>query len=233
MTLDLVALRESLRSATGTDDSDMDNDKADRYLNRAYWELLDKFHFREKEVTAAFQTVAGTRFYNMPSPFEALKKLIITDPDTTRDIVLQRISPERYESLYGSDENLQGMPQAYYREGCSARIWPTPDKVYDMLVKYWTTLEDLSDSNTTPEIPQSWHEIILFGGQWRAFMDLGDVQRGYAFKRIYNDLISTSVPVESKEEIDSSRAGVQPLRNDEDYRNYYSGKNTKNAFEVE
>ena len=209
MSLDLQQMRDDLRDHTGTDDSDMPDTKADLYLNRSYWEILDKFHFREKEVTATWDTVVGTRLYNMPSPFEALRKLSIKDPVTGEHKVLERTTIDVYERTYDADADAQGFPTHYVREGCAVRLLPTPDDAYEITQKYWTVLSDLSATNTTPPIPQSWHEIILFGGVWRAFLGILDYVHGNAAKSHQVSLINSAVPVEAKEEIDSPNAGLE------------------------
>lgn len=208
--IDLIELRDSLREHTGTDEDDMPDTKADLLLNRAYWEILDKFHFREKEVTATFDIVAGTRLYNMPDPFDALRLLSVLNPDTEQHMVLKRMTIQKYEELYNESEDEQDFPTHYVREACSARLWPTPDADYTATIKYWTTLADLVEgTNETPPIPQSWHEIILFGGVWRAFVSFGDYVRGNTAKAHQSALIESAVPVEAKEEYDSESAGIE------------------------
>lgn len=209
MTLDIIQLRADLRDHTGTDEFDMPTAKADLYLNRSYWEILDKFHFREKEVTATWDTVAGTRLYNMPSPFEALRKLSIKDPATGEHKVLDRTTIDVYERTFDADSDAQGFPVAYVREGCAVRLLPTPDDAYEITQKYWTVLSDLSDSNSVPPIPQSWHEIIMFGGVWRAFLGNRDFVSANATKAHQISLINSSVPVEAKEEYDSPEARLE------------------------
>lgn len=216
MGLDVQELRDSVRLATGTDEADLPNDKLDLYLNQSWWEIIDRHHFREKEVTVTFETVAGVRLYNMPSPFEALRKLSILDSDYKNHTVLNRITIDSYEAKYDEDEDARGFPVEYVREGCAVRLWPTPDAVYTMTQKYWTTLSDLSDTND-PVIPQSWHEIVLFGALWRAFiLHMGDYVRGNEAKRHQASLINNAVPVEAKEEIDSHRAALSVEFNEYD-----------------
>lgn len=209
MTLDIVQMRTDLRDHTGTDEVDMPDERADLLLNRSYWKILDDYHFREKEVTVTWDTVPGTRLYNMPSPFEALRKLSIKDPATGEHKVLQRTTIDVYERTYDADADAQGMPQAYVREGCAVRLLPTPDAAYEITQKYWTVLSDLSETNATPPIPQTWHEIIMFGGVWRAFLSFGDYVRGNAAMSTQATLINSSVPVEAKEEYDSPNAGLE------------------------
>lgn len=206
--LDLQTLRDDLRDHTGTDDTDLPDTKADLMLNRSMWEVMDKFHFREKEVTVTFSTVAGTRLYNMPDPFEAMRLLSIKDPDTNEHKKLKRTTIEYYENNYDTDTDAQDFPVYYVREGCAVRLLPTPDDAYELTLKYWTTLADLSDSNTAIVIPPSWHEIILFGAVYRGFLSFGDFVRANGMRQQQIGLINSSVPTEAKEEYDSSDAAL-------------------------
>jgi len=211
MGLDLQQLRDDLRDATGTDIDDLSDEKVDRLLNRSYWEVLDKFPFREKEVTVTFNTIIGTRLYNMPEPFEALRKLSILEPATLVHKTIDRTTIDVYERTYDTNEAAEGFPTHYVREGCAARLLPTPDAIYEITEKYWTVLADLSITNDTPAIPQSWHEIILLGAIWRAFISFGDYQRARAANQHQIALINSAVPVEAKEEVDSPRGGLEVI----------------------
>lgn len=215
MGLFIQDLRNEVRLATGTDEADLPDDALDLYLNQSWWEICDKFGFREKEVTVTFDTIVGTRLYNMPSPFEALRKLSIKNPTTNEHKVLNRITVDVYENKYDEDAEAQAIPCEYVREGCAVRLWPTPDAIYTITQKYWTTLADLSDVNPSLIIPVSWHEIVLFGGVWRTYiLHLGDYVRGNEAKRHQVSLVNSAVPVEAKEEIDSQRAGLSVMFND-------------------
>lgn len=210
MSIELQALRDSLRRHIGVDEDDLDNEATDLLLNRSYWEIIDKFHFREKEVTATFAITAGTRLYNVPSPFEALRKLSVLDPGTGKHHVLDRMTVDVYEQNYDEDTDARDFPTHYVREGCAVRLWPTPKEALTATIKYWTTLSDLAEgSNEVPELPQNWHEIVLLGAVWRGFTEFGDYVRSRLAKAQQTELVNSSVPTEAKEEIDSHRAGIE------------------------
>lgn len=209
MSIALESLRSELREHLGVDEVELDNDACDLLLNRAYWELLDKFPFREKEVSATFDTVDGTLLYSMPSPFEALRQLSIENPDTYEHTYLRKWDEREYEENYNSDEDSRGYPTHYVREGCSVRLWPTPDDAYTITIKYLTVLEDLSDDNTDPGIPQTWHEVILFGALWRGYLRFGDHLRMRSTKDMWNQSLAGLKPTEAKEEADTHYAALQ------------------------
>ncbi|MBA2704131.1 MAG: hypothetical protein H0U60_09795 [Blastocatellia bacterium] len=216
MAFDLIAMRKKVRKPLGiaVTDTDLTDADIDEYLNLAYWEIQDKFPFREKERTATFLTVAGQRVYPMPEPYEALKSLAVKELDSVSGqfTKLIRMDTDEYENRYNSDDSSQGFPTHYTREDCFFRLWPTPDVIYTMSMKRTITLEDLSATQLVPEIPRAWWEVIIYGAIWRAFMDYGDFDRSQSIKAHQIALLNSLVPVESKEEQDSREASVVVYR---------------------
>lgn len=215
MTLVLADLENELQEHLGLDDTDKGQapwtiDKIDLLLNRSYWAIAYKTPFREKEISSTFSTVAGTRLYSLPTLFEALRQLSVEDPNDFSHLPIQRTTVYDYEKRYVNDPTGvdQDKPLWYTREGLGIRLLPTPDKVYTITIKYWSTLADLSSTNITPPIPQVWHEIILFGAIFRGFLRMGDYARAQAAKAHFKELIGELEPVESKEETDTHLGGV-------------------------
>lgn|SRR5207302_5728101 len=215
MTLVLADLETELEEHLGLDSTDIGQapwtiDRIDLLLNRSFWEIQYKFPFREKELTATFATVAGTRLYSLPVPFESLRQLSIEDLNDFSHSVLQRTTIYDYESRYINNPSgtEQDKPQFYTREGTGIRLLPTPDKVYTLTIKYQTTLADLSTQNNIPVIPQIWHEVILYGALWRGFLRLGDYARAQQSRAHQRELMAEIQPVESKEETDTHLGGL-------------------------
>ena len=212
--LDITRMRKKLRKPIGMtdeDDPDLTNDDVDLYLNMSYWEVQDKFPFREKERTGTFITQIGVRNYEMPKPFESLMHLSIVDLVTGQHQPIDKMDMDEYEIKYIEGENAYGKPEKYVREDCFARLWPTPDKLYTVVLRRLITLTDLSDINTVTPIPSVWDEIIVYGGVWRAFIDFGDFARANAMKSHQVTLLDTITPTAVKELGDTSRAGLEVL----------------------
>lgn len=205
--LSVENLMNRMYNALGTDDDAIDNDAIKLFLNQSYWNLVDRFHFREKEVTATFDTVIGEARYEMPEPFDALRSLSITDPDSLKRRTIDKVSEFTHENVYDGDTDRRGAPSIYVRENCFARLYPVPDAAYTITIKYWTTLDDLDEDN--PALPQAWHEIIYFGALWRAFIDQNDWPRANNAMAVENKLINELSPTAVKEEEDYRHAGVQ------------------------
>jgi hypothetical protein len=215
MGLSTDQLISELRVYTGVDSNELPDADALTILNISWWEVMDKFKFREKESCVVMQavgeptgsTVAGNRDYILPGDLEASRIVAILNPNDQRHYELERMSEKEYENVYSEDPTLQAIPTNYVRYSNFVRLYPTPDQDYTITLYYWTRLQDLA-SNSNLTIPQSWHEIILFGGVWRVYARIGDLQRKASFQFDQQRLIETSIPVEVKEQYDTSRAGV-------------------------
>lgn len=221
MTLVLSVLRTETREHLGigdensiADGSRSLNDAAvDRLINRSFWEISDKFPFRLKEATTLFFTVDGTRRYDMPAPYEALRSPGVTiteDSETGQHNPLERMTKVVYEGLYIDNTDSEALPTNYIREADSIILYPTPDDIYEITVAYWTPFDDLSDANDDPadSVPRVWHEIILFGAVWRGWLRYNNYISSREFKSNQLALINSTTPVESKEEGDSSSSGL-------------------------
>jgi len=217
--IDTITQIDDLRSHLGLDEDDLPDEDALLLLNRSYWELLDKFPFREKEVTAAFSTTQSINLYAVPSPFEALKSLSIENPNDNKLTPLTRINQKEYDRKFVNNTDDEDFPQEYYREKNCIKLWPTPDDAYTITIRYWTVLDDLvGATNETAGLPQNWHEILFYGALWRGYLKIGDIVRSERIKNMHSNLINTTVPVESKEEIDSPTAGLEVILNEYDAR---------------
>lgn len=218
----LSVLRAQLRRLLGvdaddlpnvTDVSDPDNEVigADQFLNEAYWEILDKFPFREKERTGTFPTTAGEKFYQTPSSFEALKLISIEDLETGQHTPLDRMTQRQYETDHIESTDAHSKPTHYLREKNGIRLWPTPDNVYTLTIKYLIELSDLSGDNATPETPRTWVEIVKYGAAWRGHLHFGNDAKAINAKAVWKSLVDSATPVESKEETDTHLGGVEAV----------------------
>lgn len=211
-----TSLENELRAHLG-DLSTAELSQADALLllNRSYWELLDKIHFREKEAEIELPTVAGQQDYAVPDPFEAVQLISIQDNDSKIWTNLHRLGDFAFEQdkedgTDAAEEHLRGFPTHYMRYGSEIRLRPMPDAVYTLKIKYWTTLDDLAvGENLT--LPPAWHEVVLYGAVHRGFMRLRDFEAASEFKIMQDNLLSTSQPTVAKEERDSHVVGLQVM----------------------
>lgn len=204
MSINLTDLRLGITRPLGLNvgGTQMPTEQLDLNLNRAFWEIQNKFPLREKEAISTFQTIAGSRNYDMSFPTEAVKHIAIEEDDDTgvgQHTPLIQITRDQYEQKYQSTEDQWGIPCKYVREGCIIRLFPTPDDIYTLTIKRLIALNDFSDLVTSSGIPQVWDEIIMLGGLWRTCIDIGDLARSSFFKSLQAEMINTIIPTEVNE----------------------------------
>lgn len=208
MTLDLARMRIRVRRALGLLDSDTElgTDDIDEYLNHSYWEIMDKFPFREKERAGEFETVVGVRNYEVPKPVEAIRGLAVVDPITLQHHPLDQMDARQTEFLYDEQSTTWAIPRKYLIENCYIRLWPTPDQIYAIVIRKWTILADIQASGLP--IHQIWSEIVINGAVWRAALDFGDAAKVKLFQDQQTRQIATTTPREQKEKVDYQHAGL-------------------------
>lgn len=218
MSLSVLQMTNKIRKDTGIDINDLSDADILLNLNLSWWEVADKFEFREKEKSTSFSTVSGTILYNAPTPYEAIQGLYIEDNNSKQRTPLRFMEDFEYEQLFVNTSDARGVPTRYYRKNNQIGLWPTPDGSYTIYEDYLITLADLAVS--APPIPQVWHEPIMFGGIYRCFLDVGDKVNGSYFRKEQADMINTTSPTKSKEEKTDMRwAGVSvPKRFPDDSR---------------
>lgn len=208
MGMSVDTLVTELREHLGDDNTDLSDTVALLLLNRSFWEIMDKFGFREKEVNSTLPTVVDQRDYTIPSLTEGIQLISIKDNDDLSHKPLRRITNFVYESNYVEDDTSEASkPEAYFRFEDKFRLYPTPDDIYTLTIYRLKELADLG-AGGDPPLPQSWDEIILYGAVWRGFARKRNLNTSDRWQNKQHALINSAQPVEGKEEIDSHSSGV-------------------------
>src|SRR2546421_5483010 len=154
----IVELRRHL--GVDKDDDGYDDSGCLSLLNRAFWEVLEKFPFREKDASVTFTLTAGIRKYITPTAFEAIQNVAIADINTQERAVLEQITIFNYEDKLDDPTNStkRDKPKQYFRFNEHIIFRPVPDQDYTVDLHYWINLADL-DVQNDPRIPRTWHEI--------------------------------------------------------------------------
>lgn len=209
--LSLAVLRTEVLSELGIDADDLDasgSTELDLLINRSWWEIMDKFDFREKEATSTFVTIAGTASYNIPAKitptiWDALQNASIYNPTATQQVNLIAKPIQWYRDNYNSDSNLQAMPTIYVRRENDLILYQTPDDIYTITLDHLAVLADVPSAG--PQCPQTWHEVVMYGAVWRGHMKFRDFNSANSVKAHQLSLIATSLTNSSKEDKLSSK----------------------------
>jgi hypothetical protein len=110
-----------------------------------------------EEATATFATGASTVTLT-PRPLDVLNASVVVTADYTRPLELW--SEDEREMLPNRDTD--GSPMAYtvIDNGVTVQmaVWPVPLEDTDVIYRYSRVLEDLTDENSSLDVPQVWLE---------------------------------------------------------------------------
>ncbi len=193
----------------GSDQGKYDDDTVDEYLNFSYRALLEEHAFREKEIVATVPTVVGKRNYTMPNPHDGLRQIDILDPVSQEHKRLEPMSVAEYTNRWTEGTDAYAKPERYVRENCLFRLFPTPDAVYTLTVRYWGILADIASNATSIDIPEIWIEPIIYGAVERAGFDLGNYPAASAASGLQKNRIERIPTIQPKEEEDWHEAGLE------------------------
>ncbi len=131
--------------------------KSKEFVNRAYLEMALQYRFHETEVTdTSISTVASTVSVAIPTS----ARRIISVRDTTNKILLKKRDIEWYESQDQSSD-AESVPEYWIRYAALLLLWPTPNSVNALQIRYLKLPTALSADGDTPDYPSEWHPVIM------------------------------------------------------------------------
>jgi len=161
-----------------------------RKLNMAYRELWSGIIHPELERRVYGTVAAEQRVIPLPSDCFA----VISVRDHTRG---SRLKPITYRDL----DNRQwttGVPAYYARYGLNIEIDPYSDDSWELKLRYQRRPPDLSATQNSL-LAAEWDEAILLGAKFRAFDDLGQIDRSVKAKNDYLALVRSRLTQLEKE----------------------------------
>lgn len=188
----------------------------DKWVNQALREFGYAFKFHELEASIAFNTLLGVPSYDLVTliqvtDFRYVDELWITDPDTG---VITRVRPEtrtKYRKNLGvpTDTGTYGLPRWYHRHAGEIFLRPTPDKVYNVSMDYYKTIEPLDSDGSVSPFHEDWDEAILVGALYRGFRHFGEFDR---YQNVRNDFLALVRSRQSEYELEEfPEGGISPL----------------------
>ena len=110
--------------------------------------------------TAATETYTFTTIGAIPSPTVTVSKILSAKIlRGTVYIDLNMLSPADAVEVYPSTTD--GVPEAWFVEGSTLYLYPTPDAVYSIVLRVVTAEPDISVSTTSPILPAVFHSAIV------------------------------------------------------------------------
>ncbi|MBS1863008.1 MAG: hypothetical protein JSS68_15005 [Actinobacteria bacterium] len=138
------------------------------WLNQAQRRVVLESNLRTQDESATVTTEVGKSAYSLPSDFA---RIIDLHNPTTQEL-LTPIDIKSLDALPAST----GLPYSYVISGTNILLYPTPDAVYSLSLRYWRLPEDMVSDSDTPEVPAQYQELLIAFAMKKAFLREDDPQ---------------------------------------------------------
>jgi hypothetical protein len=147
--------------------------RAGNYLNDFYQLVCRRVAFYGDEATQTYQTVSGTATYSLPTNWARIRSLL----DTDREQELQQVGLRDIDRANVA----AGVANFYALDGQSLHLYPTPNQVSNLTLRYWLLPSPMVADTDTPIIPVDWHHLLIEGAVARCYWAEDDSAMGQAW----------------------------------------------------
>ena len=223
--LTLTRMRALVRLGLGgLDAADLTDAETDELLNLAFWDLEERFPFKEKECRVEFPTTVGENMYLVPGnatgvnllDLESVKSVSVVDLNGNVWPVA-RMTQEHWDSVAGKlrdeadltagDTDSYGLPARFVRMDETLILHPTPDEIYRIRVFFLKTLKSLVEGTITQiNLPRGWNMIVVQGAIAHHHFLMQDYNLTQQAESVTARKIDSAVAISVKEETNSRYA---------------------------
>lgn len=143
---------------------DIETERYDFWLNRAYIDIATSTRHDELKFSVAFTTVPEQALYLLPDFTITTLTVARTDADSLYGgVPLTKIDLTAYRTRKEM-EAFQGIarkPMEYFRHNRLLVVYPTPDDAYEMVLDVRCEPQPLTEDNHVPILRPEWHETWL------------------------------------------------------------------------
>lgn len=137
------------------------------YLNIAQARIARTAEIRDLVTKASVVTVSGTQAYTLPTDFVRLQSLV----DDPNNVQLSIASPKQFDKY----PTVNGAPYLYALSEQGLLLYPTPDAVYTLTLRYWKDPVDLSADGDISALPIDYHDLMVSFALSRTYRSEDDI----------------------------------------------------------
>lgn len=175
--MNLIALRTEVLNHGF--DPNLFSSRVNQYLNDAQALIARRVDWYVDEAANPFPTVTGTSLYPFPADFARARSLFNTD----QNLELQFVGLEDIDR----SQITSGMPRYYAVDGANVHLYPTPDNVYNLELRYWKMPADLVADTDVPTLPAAWHRLLWEYAVAVCYQAEDDMQTGQQWEQKFNN----------------------------------------------
>lgn len=154
--------------------------RINRYLNDAYLMSVRRVSYYVDEATLDFSTVAGTTSYPQPTDFAKDRSLRFVGTSFVGE--LQSVGLRTIDRSVPTS----GIPTNYAIDGNSLHLYPTPDNVYSLELRYWKLPALMVADTDSPTIADDYCDMLIYWAINRCYAAEDDSQTAAYWMQQYN-----------------------------------------------
>lgn len=174
------------------------------WVNIAYHDIMSRRMWSFLQATAEVPSSVAQYRYKLPDDFWDIRDVILDDGQSS--VVLPVVSGETYDLSYPDPSaDSVGKPivccvtrgvsplESQYSE---LWVWPPPDSVYTIRVRYYMNFGDLAAGTDVPKIPARFHRGIVFGAVELGMMRLREYEAAGMWRGKKEEVVAQMVASE-------------------------------------
>jgi hypothetical protein len=152
------------------------------YINNGYLNLVRRVSYYVDEATQDYSTVIGTTLYTLPADFARVRSVRRTDIQVELEAV----------GLRAIDRSIStsGAPVYYAMDGANVHLYPGPDQVYPLELRYWKMPAALVADTDVPTIPADYHNLLIYSAVAEAYRAEDDLATAQGWQALYDKGLS-------------------------------------------
>ncbi len=187
--------------------------------------LKKKFDYLYEEATCS--TSAGSARYALPADYlghlvvwcgqKKLSRILpreadeLTQSDIDADSISLYLEVESGSTVLVNDTGY-APPDYYIDRGMEIELYPTPDDVYTLTLKYYAQPEDFTVNADYDFISTFHFEAIIWGAAWRGAMYLDDEVKKVTYKENYYNAIGEMIQKDQENKLADTRVRFKTYR---------------------
>ena len=156
--------------------------RIDQYINDAYMRVVARVNYYKDEAQQPLPTIAGVNTIAFPPDLGDARSLVDTDQQ-------HELTQVMLGDLDGAPTRV-GRPRIYAVSGQGFELYPTPDGIYNLLLRYWALPAKLVLDSDAPTLPEAWHRLLWYWGCKEAYAAEDDMPNSQAWEGQFNNTLS-------------------------------------------
>lgn len=149
-----------------------------RWLNTAQRKVYLESEQRRAETSQAYSTTSGSNTLEIPSNYSRL--IDFYNVSTGRS--LEELDLQEFDNLPPEE---RGEPDQFAAEGETLRLYPIPNGVYSLALRYWKLPADMVNPTDEPELAKRYHELLIAYPMWKAYLRENDYSAAQTWEAIW------------------------------------------------